>query len=370
MKTTDKRIYRIYTPLSWSASADFIGTQAKQLFKVDESGDAAFTPNRRLTPTCILPVIRTYDRDGVFRNGIANDLLADMHWYDGDTELISGTDYVVDTSDSLNRGMLTIYRNTPSGSAQNLRFTAVIADTRRGENVKISLTGISVTCIGVSGDEYEIRLSVPSACYYNPIDNEASISVIAKAFRADKGEASISYELRKSILSGGTASDRALLTSDYEVTSIVNNTFVFDIRMIDEESYIVVGKVNNIEVGRKPFTIKRKYPAWTAQQESSPDMLPGQTEVSAQVFITASNGLIANPDRFFSIQPHTVTQKFGDINWGERSNFRINPYTAGFVDGGYVGIYFDVNEIPALNIALDEDSNLFIDEENGNNLII
>ena len=101
MKTAQKRIYKIYTPLSVSVTPDYKGTLASQSFKTDESGDTGFNPNRRITPTVILPVVRAYDVDGVFRTGIVNDLLADMHWYDGDVEIVSGTDYQIDTSNGM-----------------------------------------------------------------------------------------------------------------------------------------------------------------------------------------------------------------------------------------------------------------------------
>jgi len=370
MKTAQKRIYKIYTPLSVSVTPDYKGTLASQAFKTDESGDTGFNPNRRITPTVILPVVRTYDVDGVFRTGIVNDLLADMHWYDGDVEIVSGTDYQIDTSNGMTRGQLTVYRNTPAGSGQLLRFEAVITDTRRNENVKVILNGVSLTTVVSSGDQYELILNISSSGYYNPLDNLSSIQVIASAFRGDKGQAAIEYELRKAISSGGSATDRAILSTDYEIISIAAGTFNFDIRMINEESYVVIGKVNSVEVARKNFTIKRKYPKWQAEQSGTDEMIPGQAEIAHRVEVSASNGIVNDPIRFFSIQPHTVTIKKGDMNWGERQELRINPYVAGFQDGSYLGVYFEVEEIPALNIATDETGNNNYTDELGNRFLI
>ena len=54
MKTYEQRIPRIYQPLSLSCTISMQGTQAKQSFKTDETGDAAFSPNRRLSRvTCV-----------------------------------------------------------------------------------------------------------------------------------------------------------------------------------------------------------------------------------------------------------------------------------------------------------------------------
>ena len=64
-----------------------------------------------------------------------------------------------------------------------------------------------------------------------------------------------------------------------------------------------------------------------------------------------------------------MTVKNGDMKWGERQTLSINPLDAGFTDGSYVGVYFDVNEIPALNVATDENGNVLVDE-NGNRLLI
>ncbi len=364
MKTTETRIPRRYQPLSISCTISMQGTQAKQSFKTDESGDAAFSPNRRLTPTVLLPLVRVYDPDGIFRSGLVNDLLANMHWYDGDTELVPGVDYAIDTSSTTTRGQLTIYRNTPAPGAQNLRFEAVITDTRKNENVKVSVACV-ISSVVSSGDEYEIRIDQPEACYINPIEALSSLTVNATAWRGDKGQVAISYELWKTV--AGTL--RAVVATDYEVISVAGSVFTFDVRMINEEVYTVIGKVSGIEVARRSFTIRRKYPAWTAKQSGTAELLPGQAVMVHSVDVSVATGVVPDAIKYFSIQPHTVTVKNGDMNWGERQVLSINPLVTGFVDGSYVGVYFEVNEIPALNIATDESGNILVDE-NGNRLLI
>lgn len=364
MKTTENRIPRRYRPLSVSCTISMQGTQAKQSFKTDESGDAAFSPNRRLTPTVLLPLVRVYDPDGIFRSGLVNDLLANMHWYDGDTELVPGADYAIDTSSTTTRGQLTIYRNTPAPGAQNLRFEAVITDTRKNENVKVSVACV-ISSVVSSGDEYEIRIDQPEACYINPIEALSSLTVNATAWRGDKGQVAINYELWKTV--AGTL--RAVVATDYEVISVAGSAFTFDVRMINEEVYTVIGKVSGIEVARRSFTIRRKYPAWTAKQSGTAELLPGQAVMVHSVDVSVATGVVPDAIKYFSIQPHTVTVKNGDMNWGERQELSINPLVTGFVDGSYVGVYFEVNEIPALNIATDENGNILVDE-NGNRLLI
>jgi len=364
MKTTENRIPRRYQPLSISCTISMQGTQAKQSFKTDESGDAAFSPNRRLTPTVLLPLVRVYDPDGIFRSGLVNDLLANMHWYDGDTELVPGADYAIDTSSTTTRGQLTIYRNTPAPGAQNLRFEAVITDTRKNENVKVSVACV-ISSVVSSGDEYEIRIDQPEACYINPIEALSSLTVNATAWRGDKGQVAINYELWKMV--AGTL--RAVVATDYEVISVAGSAFTFDVRMINEEVYTVIGKVSGMEVARRSFTIRRKYPAWTAKQSGTAELLPGQAVMVHSVDVSVATGVVPDAIKYFSIQPHTVTVKNGDMNWGERQELSINPLVTGFVDGSYVGVYFEVNEIPALNIATDENGNILVDE-NGNRLLI
>ena len=364
MKTTENRIPRRYQPLSISCTISMQGTQAKQSFKTDESGDAAFSPNRRLTPTVLLPLVRVYDPDGIFRSGLVNDLLANMHWYDGDTELVPGADYAIDTSSTTTRGQLTIYRNTPAPGAQNLRFEAVITDTRKNENVKVSVACV-ISSVVSSGDEYEIRIDQPEACYINPIEALSSLTVNATAWRGDKGQVAINYELWKMV--AGTL--RAVVATDYEVISVAGSAFTFDVRMINEEVYTVIGKVSGMEVARRSFTIRRKYPAWTAKQSGTAELLPGQAVMVHSVDASVATGVVPDAIKYFSIQPHTVTVKNGDMNWGERQELSINPLVTGFVDGSYVGVYFEVNEIPALNIATDENGNILVDE-NGNRLLI
>ena len=364
MKTYEQKIPRIYQPLSLSCTISMQGTQAKQSFKTDETGDAAFNPNRRLTPTVILPLVRAYDPDGIFRSGLVNDLLADIHWYDGDTEIVPGADYAIDTTSSTTRGQLTVYRNTPAPSAQNLRFEALITDTRKNENIKVSV-GCVISSVVSSGDEYEIRIDQPEACYINPIEALSSLTVNATAWRGSKGQVAIDYELWKTV--AGTL--RAVLATDYEVISASGSVFTFDVRMINEEVYTVIGKVGGTEVARRSFTIRRKYPAWTAKQSGTAELIPGQTLLVHNVDVSIATGVVPDALKYFSIQPHTVTVKNGDMNWGERQVLSINPLDAGFTDGSYVGVYFDVNEIPALNVATDENGNVLVDENNNRLLI-
>lgn len=369
MKTTQDRIYKIYTPLSVSVSVDFKGTQAKQSFKQDETGDAAYNPNRRLTPTVILPVVRTYDKDGIFRTGIVNDLLSGIQWYADDTEIASGSDYSIDTSNSTNKGMLTVYKNSPVNSSIRLKFRAKLLDSRRNELLDIVINDIPLPATPASGDQYNITVNVPAACYYNPLDGESSLTVNARGWRGENGATDITYELRKVAVSSGIVSDRAITASDYEVMSASGSVFSFDIRMINEENYVVVGKVSGAEVARTGFTIKRKYPAWSAKQTGSAEILPGQAEVAKLCIVETSNGVVTNPLLYFSMIAFSVSLKNGTMNWGEREELRINPYVAGFTDGSYIGMYFDVNEIPALDVGTDEDGNILIDE-NGDRLLI
>lgn len=364
MKTTQTRIQRIYTPLSWSSSIDTLGTQLSQSFKEDEAGESAYVPNRRLTPSVIQPIIRVHDEDGIFRNGIVNDLLADMHWYDGSVEL-TGADYTIDTSNTFNRGRITIHRNTPSGNPQTLRFEAVIADYRRGENVKVSVGGIGLNTTDVATDKYEVVANIPASYLYNPLTGVDSLSVTASAFRGTIGAAALVYELRKIV---GTT-ERAINATDHEVTSVAADTFVFNPKLIQNNQYAIIGKRNGIEVGRYLFSITRSYPKWEATQAGAADMEPGQVRVADSVVITSNSGVVTNAEEYFSIQPHTVTPSAGDINWGERMALDINAFDAGFQDGCYVGIYFEVNPLPCMEVALDDDGTVFLDDD-GSKLII
>ncbi|HBG40431.1 MAG TPA: hypothetical protein DDW85_03320 [Porphyromonadaceae bacterium] len=370
MRTAQERIYKIYSPLFISKSIDYKGTQIKQSFKEDETGDAAYTPNRRLTPTVILPIIKVFDKDGKFRSGIVNDLLSDIHWYDRDTEIVTGDDYRIETSNAANKGMLTVYKNTPVGTSQKLRFEAFLVDNRRNEIIKITVDDIPLSATASSGDQYSLTLNVPNACYYNPIDNETSLTVNATTFRGDKGTSEVDYELRKVIINTGKATDRSISETDYEIISASGNSFVFDLRMINEESYAIIAKINGKEVARQNFTIKRKYPAWTAKQAGTAEILPGQSEIAKRCIIETSAGLVENPIRFFSIIGFTTSLKKGEMNWGEREELRINTYDAGFVDSGYLGMFFEINEIHALSVGTDEEGNILVDEETGNRILI
>lgn len=351
MRTNVEQAYRIYTPLFLSWSIDYKGTQPTQLFKQDGSGDSAYSPNRVITPTVILPVVMAHDKDGIFQEGKVNNLLGDFHWYEDNVEILdTNTNYSIDRSSNMTRGLLTVKKNNTPGSAINLHFIGYIADTRRSENLRIDFY-TKIDCVPVALDKYHITADVPSGGFFNPLlltADSHTLTVTPKAFKGQKGEATneIAFSLVK-IVSGIQA---VIAETDFEVISAVA-PFQFDLRLIDSYSYCIIGKWNGFIVDQLNFTLKRQYPNYKAHNSGTNEMVAGQNENAWKCYIDSNGAPIANQDRYFSIQPHTVTQKKGDVNWGERSELRINPYDAGFIDGGFVQAYFDVNELKAMKVA-------------------
>ena len=96
-----------------------------------------YEPDRKASPTVVMPDIKTIDPDGIFQNGQANELLSldTMAWYIDNTKIpnsswVQGTDYDIITDATDTRGMIKIRKNIPAGEKHSIKFRGEFLDWR------------------------------------------------------------------------------------------------------------------------------------------------------------------------------------------------------------------------------------------------
>lgn len=129
---------RYYDPLSSSLS---MITQEGSTVQNYDVYNKEYIPDRRIRPTAILPECRISDPAEILAAGVVNQFLTDITWYQGEMKpeniiLDTNKDFKIDrSSNTNNRGRITVYKNVPFGNPLILTFSATFVDMV-GNNVR------------------------------------------------------------------------------------------------------------------------------------------------------------------------------------------------------------------------------------------
>lgn len=131
-------VRRHYDPLSSSLS---MITQEGSIVQNYDVYNKEYIPDRRIRPTAILPECRISDPAEILEAGVVNRYLTDIIWYQGEMKpeniiLDTDKDFKIDrSSNTNNRGRITVYKNVPFGAPLTLSFSATFVDMV-GNNVR------------------------------------------------------------------------------------------------------------------------------------------------------------------------------------------------------------------------------------------
>lgn len=167
---------RVYSPLRTQFSMDVVEGTLTQEY---DANNKIYTPDRRIRPTAVLPVCSITDPSGMIEDGIVNRYITDIKWYENgnkDSNVISPTSihYKIDySSDTNNRGRITIYKNVNSDNPIALFFAANYADIVNGKvRRKVSFWGTVVLSSSVSASSpIVLKTETLRGTKYNPLSN-------------------------------------------------------------------------------------------------------------------------------------------------------------------------------------------------------
>ena len=174
-----------FSPLQVSVGMQVTEGVLTQEYNPDTS---EYMPDRRIRPAAVLPVVTVKDPSGLIADGVANHLLADIYWYEGEISdakaiLDSNQNYKIDrTSDNANRGRITVYKNVPFNNPLTLAFKATLVDMSGGKvRRKTPVAGSVVLSTSTAAVSPVVLIQgYPRGNFYNILDTMKHLKLSAK----------------------------------------------------------------------------------------------------------------------------------------------------------------------------------------------
>lgn len=171
--TVSSEVRARYAPPVLSPSVAVQGAATVQTYDSLESGEACYTPNRKLQPTYVVPGVSAVSSDGTLN--VSNRVPDSVEWYvNGKTLASCGwttSDYEVVTADrdGLTKGTLIVRRNISPGEVFELVPLMTYTDVRgRGSNNKIWGKPVRLRTTTRTLSAMVCRTDLPTTFTYNP----------------------------------------------------------------------------------------------------------------------------------------------------------------------------------------------------------
>lgn len=135
---------------------------------------AEYEPDRRVSPTLVLPEVRVIDLDNVFQHGAANQYLTldNLEWMvDGNSigsVWTEGVDYEIIKADNDTRGALKVFKNLGANEKAVLHFKGKFLDWRTGIIIDVDSGDAALTCTDNGDDIMNCHIDKP-VVEYDPL---------------------------------------------------------------------------------------------------------------------------------------------------------------------------------------------------------
>lgn len=373
-----KRLDIKYTPLQVHYSKSISGSvPLEQTYDADQD---EYSPDYRLTPCALLPVISIIDRDGILPSGRVNSELTDIAWYrvengvEGNALVTTPKKYVV-TSSGNDAGKLLWYINAAPQKPILLRFKAKYLDTRTNEVRNITMD-YSIKCKNATIYKPTLLLSSGDR-YYNPL-RDTDKQVINASLRLGseecaKNKRQFVWELLRSRgqFSAVTADDLEIKISDDGASVTLDRSLMGKrICIRCRARYSAAGNPASVELNdATPFkivNIVRRIPFYDYDMIDVVDeVLPDTKQVKAKATIFDNIGDIADPTRELQVL------------WWMAPNNSVHFENAVLVGHGMTPIVstelldpnrgsilaLEVKDLAPLALAMDADGKVFMDAD-------
>lgn len=398
-----------FSPLRTSCSLKCITPQSPLIQSVNTLlSPAEYEPDRRNTPTAVLPVIKTIDPDGIFLNGQANELLSldTMAWYIDNTKIpnsswVQGTDYDIITDATDTRGMIKIRKNIPAGEKHSIKFRGEFLDWRTNIIYQVESDEVEMSSTEKGDDIYGCSVD-RTAIEYDPLDDplllqeylvgKGLISSVSSEARTDPKNylqsvnVNLTYGVKQltSIPSGltsrlvklgSTTAITANSTANPEVVSATFPKFTFDCRLIDQAAYEWQLLSGSKIMARAAFSITRKVSMPTCVKPMySSDLIPSMTYYSNKAFVSLKDRKVDYPDLYYLISWMTIARILDGSVWKDGQQTYWQQGELIYADIDKIGIghsadncYFDVaielEPMPVCELLLDDDGTALLDDD-------
>ena len=373
---------------------------------------AEYEPNRRVSPTLVLPEVRAIDLDNVFQHGAVNQYLTiDSLDWSVDSKPISsvwkeGVDYEIIKAEDDTRGALKIFKNLGANEKAVLHFKGKFLDWRTGIILDVESDDAALTCTDKGEDIMACHIDKPLV-EYDPLfddlllyDYKKARGITVQGSRADYINGKSFEQTINVVLTDGTkecatlpdgismklvklGSNTALVANSEanpEVMAISYPNIKFDMRLIDKADYEVQFLKGSAIICRATIGLHTSctMPVF-GQGTSGADIAASQKEYFNSAMLNLADRQVEYPELYYLIQWFTQAKYNDNGTWKyatQKAWQRGVNMAAPVADIGigltqndsFFDFWFDVNAHKSCQPQTDENG-VVLTDENGNILI-
>lgn len=373
-----KRLDIKYTPLQVHYSKSVSGSvPLEQTYDADQDG---FSPDYRLTPCALQPVISIIDRDGILPSGRVNSELTDIAWYrvengvEGNALVTTPQKHVI-TSSGDDAGKLLWYINAAPQKPILLRFKAKYLDTRTNQVRNITMD-YSINCKNAIIYKPTLLLSSGDR-YYNPL-RDTDKQVISASLRLEAEECAKEKRMFVWEILRDRGQFSAITADDLEIKVSADGASVtLDRSLMGKRICIrcrvrfsAAGNPESVELNdATPFkivNIVRRIPFYDYDMLDTVDeVLPDTKEVNPRATIFDNVGEIANPTRELQVlwwmAPNNSVHFENAVLVGHGMSPSVPTELLDQNRGAILAL--EVKDLEPLALAVDADGKVFVDAD-------
>lgn len=373
-----KRLDFKYTPLQVNTSKTISGSVP--LEQTYDANQDEYSPDYRLTPCALQPVISIIDRDGILPSGRVNSELTDIAWYrvengvEGNALVTTPQKHVI-TSSGDDAGKLLWYVNAAPQKPILLRFKAKYLDSRTNKIHRIMMD-YSINCKNATLYKPTLLLSSGDR-YYNPL-RDTDKQVISASLRLELEECAKEKRLFIWEILRDRGQFSAITADDLEIKVSADGTSVtLDRSLMGKRicircraKFSADGNPASVDLSdatpNRIVNIVRRIPFYDYDiLDTVDEVLPDTKVVNPAATISDNVGEIANPTRELQVlwwmAPNNSIHFENAVLVGHGMSPRVPTDLLDPNRGAILAL--EVKDLDPLALAMDADGKVFVDAD-------
>lgn len=373
-----KRLDFKYTPLQVNTSKTISGSVP--LEQTYDANQDEHSPDYRLTPCALQPVISIIDRDGILPSGRVNSELTDIAWYrvengvEGNALVTTPQKHVI-TSSGDDAGKLLWYVNAAPQKPILLRFKAKYLDSRTNKIHRIMMD-YSIKCKNATLYKPTLLLSSGDR-YYNPL-RDTDKQVISASLRLGSEECAKEKRLFIWEILRDRGQFSAITADDLEIKVSADGTSVtLDRSLMGKRicircraKFSADGNPASVDLSdatpNRIVNIVRRIPFYDYDiLDTVDEVLPDTKVVNPAATISDNVGEIANPTRELQVlwwmAPNNSIHFENAVLVGHGMSPRVPTDLLDPNRGAILAL--EVKDLDPLALAMDADGKVFVDAD-------
>lgn len=373
-----KRLDFKYTPLQVNTSKTISGSVP--LEQTYDANQDEHSPDYRLTPCALQPVISIIDRDGILPSGRVNSELTDIAWYrvengvEGNALVTTPQKHVI-TSSGDDAGKLLWYVNAAPQKPILLRFKAKYLDSRTNKIHRIMMD-YSINCKNATLYKPTLLLSSGDR-YYNPL-RDTDKQVISASLRLGSEECAKEKRLFIWEILRDRGQFSAITADDLEIKVSADGTSVtLDRSLMGKRicircraKFSADGNPASVDLSdatpNRIVNIVRRIPFYDYDiLDTVEEVLPDTKVVNPAATISDNVGEIANPTRELQVlwwmAPNNSIHFENAVLVGHGMSPRVPTDLLDPNRGAILAL--EVKDLDPLALAMDADGKVFVDAD-------